>query len=558
MKTLIYTIAVVVLSISTAFTQSDNQIIVQLHPNNEVKDLVNHYQFYKGQNTGLYSKKLISKQLNIWLLEFDEKKANVRDIVHVVRENPSVQAAQLNHPVELRAIPNDPGYAAQWQYDNDGLENRVSDADIDAPLAWDVTTGGTTVTGDEIVVGIIDDGVDLTHPDLINNIWTNPHEIPNNGIDDDNNRYIDDVHGWNFREGFNNDISNAGAGGGHGTPVMGIIGAEGNNGIGTTGVNWNVKVMNFVQNGSDASILAAYAYMLDMRTRYNQSNGTDGAFVVTTNASLGREPRGTNEDQIWCSMYDALGEAGIISAGATDNAHINVDEVGDLPSGCPSQYLITVTNTDYRDQKVYSSGYGLLSVDLSAPGEGSVTTLNLGETRIFGGASASTPHVAGAIALLYSAPIPAFMDDVRENPREAGRRVKNFILQGVDKLPSLQGITVTGGRLNVYNSLTEMQDYYNIPKDALPKESISISSISPNPTKDVIEVEVKLYDTTFLTIKVLNSLGQQVYSQSFGKADRGVHRKSISLKNLPEGIYLITALADSFGTLTTEKIIVEN
>lgn len=558
MKTLTCIIVTLTLFVSTAFTQADNQIIVQLHPNHEVKDLVDTYQFYKGQNTGLYSKTLISKQLNIWLLEFDPQKADVREVVAVVRENPTVQAAQLNHPVELRTSPNDPEYTAQWQYDNDGLEGRLSDADIDAPLAWDITTGGTTITGDEIVVGVIDNGVDLTHPDLINNMWTNPYETLN-GIDDDGNGYIDDIHGWNFREDFNNnDIGNAGAGGGHGTSVMGIIAAEGNNGIGTTGINWNVKVMNFVRNGSDASILAAYAYMLDMRTRYNQSNGTDGAFIVVTNASLGREPRGTEEDQIWCSMYDALGEAGIISAGATDNAHINVDEVGDLPSGCPSEYLITVTNTDYRDKKIYGSGYGLLSVDLSAPGQGTITTENLGDIRTFCCTSAATPHVAGAIALLYSAPIPEFMDDVRQNPREAGRRVKNFILQGVDKLPDLEGITLTGGRLNVYNSLVEMQDYYDIPQETLLKDSITLSTIFPNPTKDIVEVEIKLYETTFLKIKVLNLLGQSVYNQSFGKADRGVHHKTLSLKSLPAGTYFIMAVAESFGTMSTQKIVVEN
>lgn len=225
MKTLTQITTLILLFISTiANAQSDNQIIVQLHKHSEVEDLTTSHQLYKGQNTGLHTQMLISKQLNIWLLEFDAEKANVRDLLTDIKKSPVVQAAQLNYSLQQRAVPNDASYGAQWQYDNDGLEDRLSDADIDAPLAWDITTGGTTATGDEIVVAVIDSGVDLTHPDLVNTIWRNPHEILN-GIDDDNNGYIDDIRAWNFRDSFyGNDIGNAGAGSGHGTAVAGIIG----------------------------------------------------------------------------------------------------------------------------------------------------------------------------------------------------------------------------------------------------------------------------------------------------------------------------------------------
>jgi len=561
MRTLTQFTTFILLFINTvAYAQFDSQIIVQLQEENDVKDLTGNYQSYKGGNTGLFSKMMISKQLNIWLLEFDADETDVHELLADIRKHSGVKAAQLNHRVEYRATPNDPSFDLQWQYNNEGLENRLSDADIDAPLAWDITTGGTTITGDEIVVMVIDGGVDMAHPDLVNRFWVNRDEIPNNGVDDDGNGYIDDMHGWNFAPSYNNnDISNGGQGNWHGTPVMGIIGAEGDNGIGVTGVNWDVKVMNFVRDDSDASILAAYAYALDMRTRYNQTNGAEGAFVVCTNTSLGRDASGTNGDQIWCSMYDALGEAGILSAGATDNiGTINVDVVGDIPSGCPSDYLISVTNTNARDQIVPGAGYGLLSIDMSAPGEGSITVDNLEYIDSFGGTSAATPHVAGAVALLYSMPIPEFMDDVNQNPREAARRVKNFILQGVDQIPDLQGITVTGGRLNLYNSLLRMQEYYNIPQGLAPIDAVFISAVSPNPATDKIEVEIQLYDTTFLTLKILNGLGQQVDSQSFGKVDRGTHRKTVALEGLPNGIYFITVVADSFGHTAVEKIIINN
>jgi len=242
----------------------------------------------------------------------------------------------------------------------------------------------------------------------------------------------------------------------------------------------------------------------------------------------------------------------------TDNEAINVDVVGDIPSGCPSDYIISVTNTDARDRKVIGAGYGLRSIDLSAPGDGTITIDNLGDIAPFGGASASSPHVAGAVGLLYSAPIPELMDDVDQNPREAARRVKNFILEGVDQLPDLQDITVTGGRLNLYNSLLQMQEYYNIPQGLAPAEAIFISTVSPNPATDRVEIEIQLYDTTLLTLKISNGLGQEVYRQSFGKVDRGVHRKTLSVGHLPNGIYFITAAANSFGNIAVEKIIVGN
>jgi len=521
----------------------------------DVTDLTSTHQTLKGQNTGLHSKKLLSKRLNIWLLEFDEKKADVGDMLLSVRGSDVVAAAQANHPVSFRTDPNDDLYGSQWQYDNDGSDGGTADADIDAPQAWDITTGGTTVTGDEIVIAIIDGGVNMLHADLANNIWTNKNEIPDNGIDDDNNGYIDDVHGWNFND-TTNDITNGEIGHWHGSPVMGILGASGNNQTGVSGVNWNVKVMNLVGNRSDETVISAYNYILDMRARYNATNGAEGAFIVATNASLGRS--GFPEDApMWCDMYDALGEVGIVSAGATSNSSVNVDVEGDIPTSCPSNYLITVTNTNRRDQKAISAGYGLMSIDLGAPGSEAFTVENSGNYGTFGGTSAATPHVAGAVALLYSLPIPSFMNDVREDPKDAARRVRNFILQGVDALPDLDGITVTGGRLNLYNSLTNLQDYYGIEGEAFPSDAVFISAISPNPTTDDVRVEIRLYETTVLTLKVLNAMGQQVDKKLFGKVDRGLHRANFSFKDFPKGVYYVTVSADSFGSVGARKVIVE-
>lgn len=174
---------------------------------------------------------------------------------------------------------------------------------------------------------------------MIDNIWYNRRETPNNGIDDDNNGYVDDYRGYDVRFGGNA----AGNLGFHGTAVNGIIGARGNNDIGI-GVNWNVKLMNFSNVATDAEIVTAYEYAAKMRRRYNQTNGREGAFVVATNASFGKDFEQAVDHPLWCAAYDSLGVVGVLSAAATINKNVDVDAQGDMPSTCSSEYLLVVTN----------------------------------------------------------------------------------------------------------------------------------------------------------------------------------------------------------------------
>ena len=196
-------------------------------------------------------------------------------VLDFIYSNAGVSIAQFNHEVQNRALPNDPSIGSQWHH-VDGSDN-----DIDSDLAWDITTGGQTSNGDEIVVCVIEGGgANYNHPDLIANHWTNTAEIDNNGIDDDGNGYIDDFNGWNPVSD-NDNVGNAN----HGTAVSGMIGAKGNNNNGGAGVNWDVKIMQ-VDLGSltEANVIESYSYPLTMRERYNASNGAEGAFVVATNA----------------------------------------------------------------------------------------------------------------------------------------------------------------------------------------------------------------------------------------------------------------------------------
>jgi serine protease len=422
-----------------------------LRPGVSPRSWVMELQEFEGKSTRLQAGDLISPPMNIWSFSFDHGAIPENRFLDAVRRHPAVEQAQFNHFVTMRStIPDDPQFPSQWQYINTGQSGGMEGADLDIDPAWDVTTGGVTIDGDTIVVAVLDDGIDLNHQDFEDNLWINYQEIPDNGIDDDGNGYVDDYLGWSTVTNSDNI-----AGGGHGTPVAGIVGAKGNNGIGVAGINWNVKVMviknNF--NTNEAAVLEAYSYPLVMRQLYNETNGEKGAFVVATNASWGIDFGDPEDAPLWCAFYDTLGVHGVISCGATINGNVNVDEQGDLPTACPSDYLISVTNMNHNDQKVTGAGYGATTIDLGAFGAGTWTTTQGNGYGPFGGTSGATPHVTGTVGLLYSAPCPSLMALAKSDPAAAALLVKQYILDGVDPNESLDSITVTGGRLNINSSL---------------------------------------------------------------------------------------------------------
>lgn len=414
-------------------TYVENEFIIWLEQDVDAAD------FAAKSNTGIMPKRQLSKRLNIWLFEINDNKELREDKMRRLNANADVRVIQNNHTnITLReAIPDDPYYYQQW-----------APAIMNLPQAWEeFTTGGVTATGDTIVVAVIDGGADWTHEDL--NCWENAHEIPNNGIDDDGNGYIDDFHGWNAYNhngyvGSNN----------HGTHVSGIIGAVGNNGKGVCGVNWNVKVMPIGGSSSNESIVVeAYSYVLEMRARYNETDGEEGAFIVATNSSFGVDYGNPDDYPIWCSMYDEMGNVGILSCGAGPNLNVNVDVVGDVPSACPGNYLIGITNTTSDDVKYTGAGYGINNIDIGAPGTSIYSTLPNNNYGNMTGTSMATPQVSGTIALMYAALPEEMMIACKNDPANFCLSVRHHLLNGADHLPSLDGLVAAGRRLNAYGAI---------------------------------------------------------------------------------------------------------
>jgi len=439
-----------------------DRIIVKIAPD------ISRAEFNASLDTSRFViDKVLVKRLNIVSIKLKNDTIEPLSAIKEFRTSPFVDKVIPDTKVARRNTPDDTQFSQQWALHNTGQSGGTVDADIDAIEAWDISTGGLTPLGDTIVVAIVDGGMLLTHADLIPNLWTNWGEIAGNGIDDDDNGYIDDIHGWNAYSS-NGSIPSDG----HGTHVAGIVGAKGNNGSYVSGVNWNVKLMALGgSSGTTSIVLEAYGYILDQRAIYDSTGGASGAFVVATNSSFGVNNADCNSAtySLWNDMYNAMGEYGILSCGATMNNNSNVDVTGDVPTGCDSDYMVAVTNTTRNDSKNSGAAYGLTTIDLGAPGTQVLSTYTGGGTSSLSGTSMASPHVAGAIGFIHSSMSYGLASFFRASPDQGALIIKQIILDGTDQLPSLNGITVSGGRLNLYNSALLSMEY------------LAADSLDPNP-----------------------------------------------------------------------------
>ncbi len=440
----------------------------------------------------------------------------VKKAIRQLKLNPLIKFAEPNYLRYLNTFPDDLQFSDMWGLDNEGQTGGTINADINAPEAWDISTGNANM-----VVAVLDSGADMEHEDLAANIWTNPGEIPENGIDDDGNGYIDDIHGWDFAYNENDPSDTDTICGGHGTHTAGTIGAVGNNGIGVAGINWDVQIMPLkifkktlfiFCSTSSADIVEAIQYATTMGVRVSNNSYGGGPFSQ--------------------SEYDAIQASDMVFVAAAGNEGVNNDTTPSYPANYDLDNIIAVAATDHNDDLAAFSNFGT-SVDIAAPGVDILSTIPYDSYDFFDGTSMASPHVAGAAALLIGF-------DSTLTPREA----KWDLLQGADDkgLPIL-----TSSRLNLYNSLT------------MPPPAVTVAVTPSGPTVvhpgDLISYNVSIsnssmeYLNTQVSLVALKPNGSEIQlsSANVTLAPGDSKDKDFNLNlpvTLPEGDYRISGRAE--------------
>ncbi len=317
-------------------------------------------------------------------------------------------------------LPDDPMFAEQWSLQNTGQRSGKAKADINALLAWEKKTTGS----EEVVVAVLDSGVDYTHPDLARNVWVRPFNIEQ--YYDEQYGYIDDEHGYDATTNTGDPMDENG----HGTHCAGIIGADGDNGIGIAGINWRVKILplKFMSKGgfgSTKDAIEAINYVIERRKA--------GVKVRIISASWGS----TMKSKALEDVIRKAGDEGILFIAASGNASANADRSPHYPASYDLPNVISVAALNRNDELASFSNYGAKRVHIAAPGAEILSTWLGGDFREASGTSMATPEVAGVAALILAAEPKLSMEEVRER-----------LFKSVDKLPVLSGKVSSGGRLN--------------------------------------------------------------------------------------------------------------
>lgn len=429
---------------------------------------------------------------------------------------------------QYRLRPNDPRLVEQYYLEL-----------IDVYRAWDITTGGTDFNGNDIVIAVIDDGFDISHEDLKGNIYINVNETPSDNIDNDNNGYIDDVYGWNTEN--NSGMHKIHS---HGTNVIGVLGAEGNNATGISGINWKIKILPITTGATVSDVIKGYEYILAQKSLYVQSGGSKGINIVVSSYSGGVEGVFASDFPIWCDVYRKLGLQGVLNVSATTNSDINVDEEGDMPSTCPSDYLLVVSATDMLDEKDRITGYGSTHVDISAPGDKIMTTgINAQKYTAVSGTSLSTPIVASAAGLLHSLSCENFYNYYKDDPSGGTLAIKNAIMTSVDKKQSLVGKTVSEGRLNIYGAILSLREAFDECID-IPSEKGALAINNAYAVDDVISLDFISPNENKMTIHLHDLVGKTLATQSHLPAKFGMKKATIKTPPLAAGLYILSIIQD--------------
>lgn len=374
------------------------------------------------------------KSLDAKVLQLPQGKNNLELLAHLgaLKELEGVEYVYPDYKIRISNVPNDLKFKNQWDFHNTGATTPAGkgalDADIDAPEAWEVSTGSRAV-----IVGILDTGIRYDHPDLKENIWNNPGETgtdssgndkSTNGIDDDGNGFIDDFRGWDFVGNDNDPLDENG----HGTHTAGTIGAVGNNGIGVAGINWQVSLVPLqIFDSSGSGDLSGAMAALDYATKMG--------FPITNNSWGGSDYTAAFEE-----LLKANRDSGSLFVAAAGNNGSNNDSDPFYPASFQVENVISVAASDNKDRLANFSNFGRNSVHLAAPGADIFSTYAWIDYFSESGTSMAAPHVAGAAALIKSV-----------WPTLSSIQIKNKILESVDLIfdPSFDGKLISGGRLNL-------------------------------------------------------------------------------------------------------------
>ncbi len=500
---------------------------------------------------GLISVRLKNADLSFW----NEQQAN---LTKKISELDGVDLIQYTHEIVKRVLPNDP------------LINRqLHLSQISADKIWNYSAQAITKSGDTLVIAVIDDGYDTSHPDLKTNLFTNHKEIPWNGIDDDGNSYIDDYHGWNSGDQNPQIFNEVSVYDGHGTSVAGVIGAGGNNEIGVSGVVWTVKMLPincWPKNMTDVELglIRGMVYAYRMKQLYIKSGGKLGANIVALNQSLGMDNGYPEDSPLWCQMFDSLGSVGILTAAATTNRNIKIENFGDLPTMCPSKHLIIVSASN-KDNLHYTSGYSTEYVDLAAPGVQVYTTqpteFNQEDPYVAEtGTSFSSPQVAATISLLHSLVCDSFSRLYLSNPTKAHELFLSWLDNSVSKNSNLKLYTRTGGSLDVWQWYDEMRNWCKLVDPTYVGLTIKekpIFRIFPNPTS---RNRIHIYNEGIffkeeLHFKIVDFSGRVIdlWDEKYSSSDNPIMDREI---NLMPGTYFLQIYGSQSGRMESIIFIV--
>ncbi|WP_226536218.1 S8 family serine peptidase [Fictibacillus halophilus] len=446
----------------------ENEVIVRFKHNDSIKRLG-----ALSSTLGLTNAKVLNKE-GTHVIKFSKNK-KMADVLRELNASPNVEYAEPNYVYKPTAV-TDPLYSELWGLKNTGQEvfGQVGKRgiDINVEAAWAKTKGSSS-----LVIGVIDTGIDINHPDLKDKIWVNTGETPNDGIDNDKNGYIDDVNGWNFYDK-NNRLFIRGEEDYHGTHVAGTIAAKANN-MGVIGVAPNVKIMPLKFIGpwggyeSDAILAIEYAKSKGVKILNNSWGGGENAQA----------------------LKDAIKSSGTLFIAAAGNDGMNTDTSPMYPAAYDLPNILSVASVNNTGNLSFFSNYGSKSVDVAAPGEGILSTVPIWDEdystayEYLDGTSMATPHVSGIAALVKSV-----------NPTYSPAQIKDAIMRTTTKLSSLTGKTVTGGLVNAGKAVSFDADS-DIPGIVWKGDSISTTLDASKDKNDVYSIKLLKGEKLKTTLK---------------------------------------------------------